>query len=185
MQLNESLCMNMKPLVRGKNIYLREVTLDDAQFILDLRTDPAKGKHLSKTSPDLQQQQEFINQYHRSREDFYFIICDWADAKLGTVRIYDIQGDSFCWGSWILKTNSPTSAAVESALLIYDFSFFSLHYKRSHFDVRKENRTVIEFHLRFGAQIVGETDFDFLFSYDLEAFLKIRKRYARYLPGGL
>jgi RimJ/RimL family protein N-acetyltransferase len=177
--------MSLKPLVRGKNIYLREVVLDDAQFILDLRMDPTKGKHLSKTESSLQLQEAFIYQYQQSSEDFYFIICDWSGTALGTVRIYDIQSDSFCWGSWILTASAPTTAAIESALLVYDFSFFALHYMQSHFDVRKDNKKVIDFHLRFGARIVGETDCDVLFSYDVETFLKIKKRYARYLPGGL
>lgn len=175
----------LKPVVRGKSIYLREVVLGDAQFILNLRLDAVKSKHLSKTQPSLQLQESFIRQYQKSCEDFYFIICDWSGRTLGTVRIYDIQNDSFCWGSWILTSNSPIAAAVESALLVYDFSFFSLHYLRSHFDVRKENKKVIDFHLRLGAQIVGETGCDVLFSYDVEAFLKIRQRYARYLPGGV
>ena len=72
-------------------------------------------------------------------------------------------------------------AAIESALLIYDFAFFSLHYKKSHFDVRKENKKVIDFHLRFGAEIVGETDKDLLFVYGLDTYLEVRKRYSRFL----
>lgn len=174
--------MNKKPLARGKSIYLREVHTEDAQFILDLRTDPDKGRHLSHTVPDLRKQQDFILQYQMGREDFYFVICDWLDVPLGTVRIYDIHEDSFCWGSWILADHAPSTAAIESALLIYDFAFFALHYKCSHFDVRKENRKVIDFHLRFGAKIVGEKDHDFLFSYEKNAYLETRNRYSRFLP---
>ena len=173
--------MNTKPLVRGKNIYLREVTLNDAQFILNLRLDPAKGRHLSQTQPGVEKQQEFIRRYFQSQQDFYFIICDWSDSPLGTVRIYDIQNDSFCWGSWILSAGAPSIAAIESALLLYDFAFFSLHYKRTHFDVRKDNRKVIDFHLRMGARIVGATDVDQLFVYELNDYVEVRKRYARYL----
>ena len=174
--------MKNKPLVRGRNVYLREVTLDDAQFILDLRTDPQKGRHLSATLPDLERQKDFIRRYGESAEDYYFIISDWMGKALGTVRIYDLRDGSFCWGSWIISSNAPAMAAVESALLIYDFAFFALHYKHSHFDVRKGNKKVIDFHLRFGAQIVGETADDLLFNYDLDAYVQARSRYARFLP---
>ncbi len=172
----------MKPVVRGKKLYLREVVLDDAEFILCLRTDPRKNRYLSPTTTDVSQQRDFIERYQQSLTDYYFIICDWQARSLGTVRIYDIQGDSFCWGSWILSADSPTSTAIESALLIYDFAFYSLHYKSSHFDVRKENLSVVDFHKRFGALIIKENELDYFFKYSLDSYRLIREKYLRFLP---
>ena len=114
--------------------------------------------------------------------DYYFIISDWNKKSLGTIRIYDIQEDSFCWGSWILSKDAPSNAAIESALLIYDFAFFSLHYPKSHFDVRKENQRVVEFHKRFGASIVSEDDLNFYFQYDRDAYISVRHKYRRFFP---
>lgn len=172
----------MKPYVRGKSIFLREVFEDDAEFILKLRTDPLKGKHLSATSADLDRQKQFIRKYHHSLTDFYFLICDWEWTKLGTVRIYDIKEESFCWGSWIIADHAPTNTAIESALLIYDFAFFSLHYQKSHFDVRKNNKRVVRFHERFGAKMVGEDESNYYFSFDAVTYLKAREKYAKFLP---
>lgn len=172
----------MKPYVRGKSIFLREVTVEDAQFILDLRTDEDKGRHLSATTGDVEAQRAFIRKYQQSTTDFYFIISDWTGQAQGTIRIYDIQGDSFCWGSWIMARGAPASAALESALLIYDFAFFSLHYARSHFDVRKQNERVVDFHKRFGAQIVSEDELNYYFRYSREDYLRTREKYRRYLP---
>lgn len=172
----------MKPYVRGKSIFLREVNEDDAEYILHLRTDPKKGRHLSRTSSDLDNQKKFISNYSKSLTDFYFLICDWTWNRLGTVRIYDIQGESFCWGSWIISDSAPTSTAIESALLLYDFAFFSLHYKKSHFDVRKKNDSVVRFHVRFGAKIICEDEYNYFFSYDLPTYLKVREKYAKFLP---
>lgn len=172
----------MKPYVRGKSIYFREVSADDADFILDLRTDPGKGRHLSQTSGDVQKQRDYIAGYLRSETDFYFIICDYDKRPVGTVRIYDIRDDSFCWGSWILSAEAPRNAAIESALLVYDFAFFSLHYPRAHFDVRKENERVVEFHKRFGARIIDEDELNFYFAYDRPAYLATREKYLRFLP---
>ena len=172
----------MKPFVRGKHIALREITPDDADFLVRLRTDPDLGKHLSPTAADVEQQRKYIFNYLASLADYYFIITDWEQHPLGTIRIYDIQGSSFCWGSWILSKEAPSSAAIESALLIYDFAFFALHYDKSHFDVRKANTKVVDFHKRFGARIVREDELNYYFEYDSDTYLKIRQKYARYLP---
>jgi RimJ/RimL family protein N-acetyltransferase len=172
----------MKPYVRGKNIAFREVCLEDAEFLLQLRTDPDLSKHLSPTPNDVEAQRKYIINYKTSLTDFYFIIIDLQHKPLGTVRIYDIRDNSFCWGSWILAKPIPNGAAVESALLIYDFAFFSLHYTASHFDVRKENSKVIDFHTRFGASIVRDDDLNVYFTYDREAYLAIRPKYDRFLP---
>ena len=172
----------MKPYVLGKSIFFREVVIADAEFIIELRTDLERSKHLSVTSDNIEKQRNFISCYLNSEIDYYFIISDWNKKSLGTIRIYDIQGDSFCWGSWILSKDAPSSAAIESALLIYDFAFFSLHYQKSHFDVRKENQRVVEFHKRFGASIINEDNLNFYFQYDLDTYFSVRQKYRRFLP---
>ncbi len=172
----------MKPLVRGKTVFLREITVDDAAFVHKLRTDPEKGRYLSETTGGVKQQEAYIASCLKQENDFYFIICDWEKRALGTVRIYDIRQDSFCWGSWILSNERPKWAALESALLIYDFAFFSLHYRQSHFDVRKENERVVNFHKRLGARIVRTDDKNIYFNYSREEYLAEREKYTRYLP---
>lgn len=172
----------MKPYIRGKTIFLREILLDDAEFVLNLRTDAEKGNYLSPTLGGIEKQKEFISYYSESLTDFYFLICDWSWRRLGTIRIYDIREDSFCWGSWILSKDAPKNAAIESALLIYDFAFFALHYSKSHFDVRKENKSVVNFHKHFGARIVLEDSLDYHFGYDITTYLNVRQKYSRFLP---
>ena len=172
----------MKPYIRGTTIFFREVKLSDAEFIVNLRTDAEKGRYLSPGSSSIKDQVAFISSYLESYTEFYFIICDWKFRSIGTIRIYDVQNDSFCWGSWLLSKASPRRAAIESALLIYDFGFYALHYKRSHFDVRKQNERVVEFHKRFGANIVGEDDLNYYFHYTSSVYEQIRKRFCRFLP---
>lgn len=172
----------MKPDICGKTISMREVTVDDAEFILKLRTDPEKNKYLSPTTGDVESQRKYISTHLKSETDYYFVITDMGQRPVGTVRIYDIRNDSFCWGSWILSNDAPRYAALETALLIYDFAFFFLHYSKSHFEVRKENEKVIFFHKRLGAQIVSEDEQNFYFEYTKEAYLIEREKYHDYLP---
>jgi len=171
----------MRPNIIGKSILLRDVEVEDAEFIHKLRCDEKKSKYISATRNDLDAQIKYIQNYRDSITDYYFIICNLDLNKLGTVRIYDVRGDSFCWGSWILADNAPKTAAIESVLLIYDFAFYSLHFKKSHFDVRKLNTKVVEFHKRLGAIITSEDELNFYFSYGVESYEATRKRFLKFL----
>lgn len=172
----------MKPYAIGKSIVFREIQVSDAEFVLGLRLDLKKNQFISSVPNDIEKQRNFICDYLNDNSSYYFIICNKINfVPVGTIRIYDIQGDSFCWGSWILSQDASKFSAIESALLIYDFAFLALHYKKSHFDVRKNNTNVVEFHKRFGAEIVEEDEENYYFQYDLNSYLLARKKYQRYL----
>ncbi len=162
------------------SIFFRFAELSDAKFILQLRTDSVYNQYLSEVKDDLNEQIKWLKKYkEREKEgrEYYFIICLKEDnLPIGTVRIYDlkISPNSFCWGSWILNYNKTRYAALESALLIYDFAFDQLGFDQCHMDIRKDNLKVIDFHKRFGVEIVGETDLDLLGVYKKENFKAIR-----------
>lgn len=170
--------------INGKNINLRTVEINDAEFIYSQRKNETKTKYLSKTTGTVSDQKEWIKTYKQREEhkqEFYFIIESKQNEKLGLVRLYNFIDDSFCWGSWLIKDNSPKYTAIESALQVYEFAFYSLEFEQSHFDVRKGNDKVIAFHKRFGAITTGETDLDFLFNITKEAYEQTKQKYKRYL----
>lgn len=157
--------------LKSKTIYFRQVEVSDAAFILNLRTDRTFNRYLSVVDDDLLKQKNWIEKYkdrEANGEEYYFIIHRNSDSiPIGTVRVYDFIGnkESFSWGSWILNKNKTKYAALECALLIYDFAFLKLGFERCHMDIRKGNLKVIEFHKRFGVKIIGETHEDFLGHY--------------------
>jgi RimJ/RimL family protein N-acetyltransferase len=166
-----------------KHVSLRLVETSDAEFILSLRLDAEKNKHLSKVSNDLQAQIDWITGYKQrelAKKEYYFIIMGAQADELGAVRLYDFRDDSFCWGSWILVRNAPIHAAIESALAVYEIAFFELGFNRSHFDVRKENTRVVDFHRRFGATTTGEDDLNWYFELTRDSYELTKKRYQRY-----
>lgn len=151
---------------------MRFVEENDAEFILNLRLDERYNQHLSSVNSDVQAQKDWIRKYKEdeiARKQFYFIIERLDSTPCGTVRIYDLQEDSFCWGSWILNGNKTRYAAIESAFLVYQFGFDQLGFKKSHFDVRKENIGVISFHKKMGATSIGESEQDLFFEITKEA----------------
>lgn len=171
-------------LICGKNINLRTVEIEDAEFIFSMRQNQNKTKYLSKVTGTVESQKEWIKNYKQREEEkkeFYFVIELKDEKKLGLVRMYDFQDDSFCWGSWLIKEDAPKTTAIESALQIYEFGFYNLGFEKSHFDVRKGNDKVIAFHKRFGAKIVDEDELDYFFNFEKSDYEIIKEKYKRYL----
>ncbi|MFG6461633.1 GNAT family N-acetyltransferase [Roseateles sp. DXS20W] len=144
-----------------KSIRMRLVETSDAEFILQLRLNENLNTYLSPVSPNIQQQIEWLESYKKEEavgKQFYFIIERADGIRCGTVRIYDLKGNSFSWGSWILNENKTRLAAIESALLVYKFGFNALECNQSHFEVMKGNQSVSRFHERMGAERVSEDE---------------------------
>lgn len=166
-------------IYKSKTIQIRFVEEFDAEFILGLRLDKKYNQFLSDVNPDIQAQKDWIKKYKNDeieKKQFYFIIERNDGIPCGTVRIYDIQGESFCWGSWILNGEKTRYAALESAFLIYQFGFDVLGLNRSHFDVRKGNDKVISFHKKMGAVKISEDDLNEYFHISKEAVLQAKQK---------
>lgn len=165
--------------LESKTIRLRLVEESDAEFILKLRLDEKYNQFLSSINPVLQSQKDWIRRYkidEKTREQFYFIIERLDGTSCGTVRIYDLKKESFCWGSWILNESKTQYAAIESAFLIYEFGFKILGYKKSHFDVRKDNEKVISFHKKMGAIQINEDEQSYYFEITMQAINAVKEK---------
>jgi RimJ/RimL family protein N-acetyltransferase len=171
----------------AKSIFLRLAMPADAAFIHSLRVNEHYNQFLSSITGGEVAQRAWLEKYKEREKnglEYYFVICRKDDASLiGTVRLYDFldEHQSFCWGSWILNANKTASSALESALLVYKLAFLDLAFERSHFDVRKGNSKVIDFHRKLGAVEVGQTADDILFHYEKTACLPILEQYKKFL----
>ena len=168
----------------SKTIKLRLIEEDDAEFVLSLRTDDKYNKFISSVSPDVEAQKKWIKSYKDdeiNKKQFYFIIERREGVRCGTVRVYDLNEKSFCCGSWILNEDKTRYAALESAVLVYDFGFNELGYSMSHFDVMKGNEKVISFHEKMGARRTGEDTENIFFIIDKENILDFKRKFAKIL----
>jgi RimJ/RimL family protein N-acetyltransferase len=170
--------------VVGHKLQFRNAAVDDAAFILTLRSDAEKSRHLSAVDGSLEAQQGWLRQYAVRSDQAYFIIEDRASRPVGTVRLYDPQGESFCWGSWIKADAAPSSFAIESALMVYHYARHC-GFRRSHFDVRIENDRVWAFHERLGARRVSSTELDHFYVMDEGAIDTLLGSMRRWLPTGI
>lgn len=167
--------------LHGKTLIFRNATVEDARLILNLRTDEKKGRFLSATSDSLEVQQAWLRAYAVSTGQAYFIIEREGQA-IGTVRLYDPRGKSFCWGSWIIADGHPASVAMESALMVYAYGLDHLGYEQAHFDVRAANEKVWKFHERFGAKRLKQVGDDFFYELSMDSIQSSMERYKRFLP---
>lgn len=165
----------------GKTLIFRNATESDAEFIFSLRRDERKSRYISPTSDGLDSQLAWLRNYSSAEDQAYFIIC-FNDQAIGTVRIYDNVEDDFSWGSWIISANAPTHAAIESALILYGYALDFLNFKKSHFSVRKLNKSVCKFHERFGAIKLSETQENINYFITEVAIKKSMAKYQKFLP---
>jgi Acetyltransferases, including N-acetylases of ribosomal proteins len=167
--------------IEGKYIYLESVSENDAQFILDIRSNPQNSKFIHKTDPSISKQRLWIRQQIDRKNDYYFIINTHAGNKIGTTSLYNIDDvkKEAEFGRWIC--NGSALHSLESAILIYDFAFYNLNLDKVYTMTVSQNKQVVSFHRRFGSQPVGEiraTDEDFIFykqQIDKQLYERLRK----------
>ena len=170
--------------IDGVQLSLRLVQPEDAPYIHGLRTDPTYNGHLSTVTGTVEDQRSWIEAY-KTREaagsEYYFVIERKDGVRCGVVRLYDITGDQFTWGSWILDHNKPRKAALESAMLIYRYGFEVLGLSRSVFEVRRENENTLAFHRRLKATQTHEDEHEIFFVYSRAQFDATKDEYLSIL----
>lgn len=171
--------------VVGKNLYLRDICEDDAQFVFDLRTDPVKSRYLSATSGRVEDQVNWIRSYKDKRDHAYFIVCDKESNRLGCIRMYDPIENSYCWGSWLMLDGLGPLVAIESALLVYSYGSY-LGFTEARIDVRQRNDSVWKFHEKFaGAELIKQDDLDRFYVVKAKKISRMLEKYSEFLTSPL
>lgn len=155
--------------VDGVRVSLRLVVPQDAAYIHDLRLDPQYNMHLSRVTGSVADQKAWITRYKTRQaqgQEYYYVIERRADAiPCGLVRLYDIAGERFTWGSWILDQNKPPKAALESAVLSFGVAFTHLGLATGEIDVRNDNANARAFYDRFGMTFLRRDAQDTFYEY--------------------
>lgn len=170
--------------IEGPKLALRLIQPDDAAYVYGLRTDPVYNSHLSEVRGTAEDQRRWIEAYkarEAAAQEFYYIIERRDGTPCGTVRLYDIQSDSFTWGSWILDHNKPSKAALESALLSFSVGYQVLGLGQAHVDVRIANTHAEAFYRRLGMIETHRTAQDIFFVYPRSRFEADREGYLAIL----
>ncbi|WP_297830162.1 GNAT family N-acetyltransferase [uncultured Rikenella sp.] len=164
-------------------ITLRPVEVSDAEFILKLRTDERLGQFLSVTSPDLEQQQEWIRGY-KEREAIgkeYYYIAEKDGAAYGTIRTYKIGEDWFEGGSWLFSPDAPVGMSILADIINREFAFEVLDKSVNCFEVRRLNQAVVKYQRGYRPIQVAEDELNYYFILTRRQFAKYKQRYLKLL----
>ena len=171
----------MKIFIKGKSINLREVNLDDAEFILSLRQDEKLNKFLKKVDNDIEKQKNYIKNYKNNEQDSYFVIEGKDKEKYGTIRFININKEYFEGASFVVSRKAPYFAGIEAYLLFCDYGFFGQKKVKLLKNVKKQNIKVYNFYRRTGSTITNEDKEYYYFCCGIETYKKFRERCKRYV----
>ena len=134
----------------------RLVSITDAAFILQLRTDPEKGRFLHQDNISVEEETKWIAEHKELEKEGleYIFIYSKNGVPFGMNRIYYMDEDDniYTYGSWVCTPNTATEDVVASALIpryiAFDLLDKSLEYGRIGCHV--DNKKVMKFNKMIG-----------------------------------
>ena len=142
----------------------RFVNEDDAEFIVNLRTDPIKSRYISNTDASLENQKEWIRLY-KAREhdgqDYYFIFY-FGSTPAGVTRIYNIDDNHFIHGSWVFANNVPPFCSLAAAIIAREIAYDTLGLEEEidTSGIHIDNQGVLQVSKMMGVEFYGERESD-------------------------
>lgn len=145
--------MVYKGIILGDYVYLKSANVDDAEFTLALRQNPLLTRYLPKLDISLEQQKSWILSQREKEGDYFFVVNTLEDKPIGTVSVYNIQGDSAESGRLALIGNAFQN--TEASLLLFKFAFEILGLQIVTGYIVDGNKRAERFNKQFGC-VAGE-----------------------------
>ena len=145
--------MNHDIQVERHGVRLRPVRIEDARFIYQLRWEPSLSQYIGDTDQNPEAQVLWLERYMQREGDYYFIIETSEGKRVGTIAIYEADGDRAEWGRWVIMPGQPV--APGSSWLIYYVAFECLGLKEVYCRTVEDNVKVVSFHDHCGLRRIG------------------------------
>ncbi len=116
--------------IKGRFVELKSITLDDAQFSFDIRSDEKNRETVGVVAKTLKDQINYIKWQINEPDDYYFVVYNRKGKKIGLIGLYDIQGDTAEMGREVSYGNCVE--VIESEILVEDFAMDILGLKTLH-----------------------------------------------------
>ena len=141
-------------LVDGINIQLHPVSVEDAEWIAEVRSKPEIYRFLSqKRGVTLEEQRSWLES-ESAKEGYYWKIWSKGQSEyLGLISLYDVREDSAELGRFICF---ESYAAVGAELAVLEFAFSGLKLVRVRCHTAKANAPVVSLHRRLGFKVREE-----------------------------
>ena len=144
--------------IAGRYVELRSCNEDDASFTRDIRKDPEFVKFLPEVNNTLEEQKEWIRRQREKDGDYFFVVWDKEGNRIGTISVYEVNGDHAESGRLAIKGSNPFQG-IEAQILIFRFAFEVLGLQCIDGFIYADNERAIRFNKQFGGkQYPPETD---------------------------
>lgn len=168
--------MAISEILEGRAFQLRPVEAADADFAIELRTDPELTRFIPPLSSDRDAQIRWIEEQRAREGDYYWAVeRKGGDKRIeGFIGLYGQNRETggFEWGRWIMRRDSM--AAAESVLLMYSYAFNVKNATSLTAQIALENESVVRFHdncgMKFNRDLPGRFKIN---GRDLDAVEKI------------
>jgi len=160
---------------------LRLVIENDAEFIVELRTNPLLSRYLNPISTDVLEQKEWIRRYKSKEkigEEYYFIFSK-NEVNIGLERLYNISDGTFTHGSLIFSPDAPFGSSILADIITREIGFEYLEIPLNLFDVKKGNVKVLTYHKTYDAEQIREDQESLFFKLHYSNFSKNKERYLK------
>ncbi len=165
-------------------LHVRLVRERDAEFIVKLRTDAHLGRYIHATANDVEKQREWIREYMKREaagKEYYFIFETEAGNPLGVYRLYEITDVAYTSGSWIFLPDSPMGASMLALIIAREIAWEIVPEAVNLFDIKKENKSVLQFNSIFTPKVIRETEDTLFFENTKEDFNNHKNKVLRLL----
>lgn len=135
----------------GRYVTLSSATEEDAEFALKIRQDPEMTKYLPRLNISVEQEIVWIKNQREQEGDYFFIIRNKKDERIGVLGLYDFCDKTAGIGRIAIK--GGFFANREAFLLTMRFAFKNLGLKKLADWVYAENIRAIKFFTFFGAHM--------------------------------
>lgn len=132
----------------GRYVDLRSANEEDAEFTLDIRQDPNYIKFIPRINNTLEEQREWIRNQRKKVGDYFFVVFDKKGNRIGTISIYNIDGDTAEAGRLVMNGNMFQN--FEAQLLSFRFGFNQLELNEIISFIYIYNERALRFTKQFG-----------------------------------
>ena len=139
--------------IKGRYVDLRSCTEEDAAFTREIRRDPEFIKYLPKIDNTIEQQVNWIQNQRNKVGDYFFVVWNKNKERIGTVSVFDIQGDNPKTGRLALKGNALEN--IEAQFLSFNYAFNTLGTEKLWGFIYSENHRAIRFAEIFGSTLMA------------------------------
>ena len=142
------------------DIHVRLVMIEDAEFIVRLRTNMLNARFIHDTNTSISAQEEWIRQYKIREEEGkeYYFVFEVNGEPQGVYRIYNRHEDWCVTGSWVFKPDADRNAALKAMIITHEIVFEELGHEYVHDvdGIHENNKGVINAMKAVGGKFWGE-----------------------------